>query len=265
MDLLGGLVPRHLDGGDFPARLLGAAILVFHGAAGKGGIVQGKVAIGIARALARGQSPAFAQHHQQILHGAGLQLVGQLHLVGVEHVAAFIDRADIAGRLDLAGLAIPRHGIGAHGLFIASQHDTAGGGDHVGIAGVLQLVGLEPHLVALGGICLGTIALCRVGARGRPGWRGDRAAGIGIFGDGIGRRYRRGRLFRDRCHAHRGILCQGRHGPDTRAKAHGPGQQGMPGATQRQAMGKLAPISSGEGGGKRRNGGHAVAYRTGRS
>jgi hypothetical protein len=87
--------------------------------------VQDDVAIVLALAAFRRQPPAFAHHDQQVVHRAGLQFLGQVGLVGIDDVAHVIDHADVALRLDRAGLAVPRDRIGADRLFLAPQHDIA--------------------------------------------------------------------------------------------------------------------------------------------
>ena len=133
------------DGGNFPARALGAAVLSFHRAAGKGGIVEHHIAVCSACPAARGKAAALAQHQQEIFDRTGLELVGQLDLFGIEHVAGIIDEADVAAGLDLPGLAVPRDDIGAHGLHIAPQDDIARGGYRFGIAGIGHAISLEAN------------------------------------------------------------------------------------------------------------------------
>ncbi len=71
-------------------------------------------------------------------------------MIGVKHIAVFIDEADVAGTHDRAGLARIDHGIGAQRLAIAAHHDIAGGRNDVVVVVVRHFVGRKPHDVGAG-------------------------------------------------------------------------------------------------------------------
>jgi len=137
------------------------------------------VAVGDPLALVGGQSSALAHDQEQVFHHAGLQLVGQLDAFGVELVAVLIDHADIAATHDLAGLAVPRHLVGADGLPVLAQHDIAGGGHELVVLVVFHRIGFEGdrHVV--------------FGRSGRGGRRTLDRAGIDGTRDVLRKRQRR--------------------------------------------------------------------------
>lgn len=84
------LIVDHSVGDDAPARLTVAAFGRGDGAAAVGRVSQRDFALIVTFPLPRGQPPAFGKGQQHVLHGAGFQLVRQLHAIGVELVAVGI-------------------------------------------------------------------------------------------------------------------------------------------------------------------------------
>ncbi len=140
-------VEKYAGGGHFPTGLFRAAFAILDRAARIGHLIERHVALGITRAAFGGQSATGTQYDEQVFNGARFEGVGQFDLVGIDDVAIHIDKADVAGGHDLAGLAIPHHIIGAHCLIDMAQHDAAISGDQFLFAVIAHFIGFEPDKV----------------------------------------------------------------------------------------------------------------------
>src|SRR5205085_10930449 len=139
-----------LDRIDLPGRVLGAAILVEHGAGRIGRVVEGGVAVGALGAVG-GEAAAVLQHEQHVLGDRVLHLVGEDNGIAIGRVALGGDDADVSFGADFVGGAVPDDLVGAKVVAFADHLDVAGRGDGRGALLIDELAGAEVDLAGLGG------------------------------------------------------------------------------------------------------------------